>query len=253
MRQKLVAGNWKMHGELGFSKTLTETLCDGLSKADISSQVAIFPPSVVLAPVVSIVTESKVACAVGSQNIATQVEGAYTGEISAAMVKSVGCSMTLIGHSERRTLYGETDQVVAEKLRRALDSGLMPIVCVGETLDERESGITEKVIETQVSAAFDSFSTNAVGNVIIAYEPVWAIGTGKTASPDEAQQVHKFIRDLLSQKDKALAAGMRILYGGSVKPDNAGELFAQEDIDGGLIGGASLSAESFLRICSAAG
>ncbi|PID43033.1 MAG: triose-phosphate isomerase [Proteobacteria bacterium] len=253
MRKKLVAGNWKMHGELGFSKGLAKELCDGLSQSGISSQVAVFPPSVVMGAVISVVDESGASLAVGSQNIATRVEGAYTGEVSAAMIKSVGGSMTLIGHSERRTLYGETDDVVAEKLHRALDAGLTPVVCVGETLEERESGETEKVVERQVLAALEGFSAKQLDDLVIAYEPVWAIGTGKTASPDEAQQVHGFIRDLLGKKDKALAAGTRVLYGGSVKPDNAGELFAREDIDGGLIGGASLSAESFLQICLAAG
>lgn len=189
---------------------------------------------------------------VGAQNLDPHASGAFTGEVSAAMLTDCGCSHVIVGHSERRTLFGETSAEVAVKARVALESGLVPIVCVGETLAEREAGSTEEVIAAQLDAVVGELGIEAVAGVVVAYEPVWAIGTGKTASPEQAQAVHAFIRGRLAASDAEVAAGVRILYGGSVKPDNAAGLFSNPDIDGGLIGGAALNALDFLGICSAA-
>jgi triosephosphate isomerase len=184
--------------------------------------------------------------------VSTHAGGAYTGEIAASMLVDFGCKYAIVGHSERRTLYGEDDTVVAEKFEVARKAGLVPIFCVGETLEEREGGTTEAVIARQLDAVLDRFGAAALAAGVIAYEPVWAIGTGRTASPQQAQEVHAFIRGRVAAKDRAVAEAIRILYGGSMKPDNAAELMAQPDIDGGLIGGASLKASDFLAICTAA-
>jgi triosephosphate isomerase len=191
--------------------------------------------------------------ALGAQDVADQPgTGAYTGEVSGQMLRDVGCSHVIVGHSERRALYGETDAVVATKLKAALAAGLTPIVCVGETLAQRESGQTRSVIERQIAAVVDAAGVHALAKAVIAYEPVWAIGTGRTASPEQAQEVHAFIRGLVAERDATIAAGLSILYGGSVKGANARSLFAMADVDGGLVGGASLVAAEFLEIFRAA-
>jgi len=189
---------------------------------------------------------------VGGQTLCTQAIGAYTGEISAAMLKDVGATHVLVGHSERRAMYGETDAVVAEKFMAAQAGGLIPVLCVGETLEEREAGITETVVARQLEAVVAAAGIGAFAQAVVAYEPVWAIGTGRTASPEQAQAVHGFIRGYFAAKDATLADHLRVLYGGSVKASNAAELFGMADVDGGLVGGASLKADEFVRICVAA-
>ena len=211
--------------------------------------VAIFPPYPYLPLVSNLAAES--ALGLGAQDISAHASGAYTGEVSGEMLREFRCGYVLCGHSERRSYHGETDQLVAEKAQAALDAGVTPIICVGETLDQREAGDTESVVGSQVDAVIEKLGPNAMDHVIIAYEPVWAIGTGKTATPDQAQAVHRFIRSKIEKLDATIAGRLRILYGGSVKSANAAELFAQPDIDGGLIGGASLKAEEFLGICGA--
>jgi triosephosphate isomerase len=190
--------------------------------------------------------------AFGVQNAYFEEKGAFTGELSLSMVKEFGCQYVLIGHSERREIFGESDELVATKVSATLEAGLIPMLCVGETLDERESGVTEKVVKTQIDAVLSKVGIAAFEKIVIAYEPVWAIGTGKTASPEQAQDVHAFIRQLLVAEDAEVAAKTRILYGGSVKAASAEALFGQPDIDGGLVGGASLIADEFVAICNAA-
>ncbi len=251
MRQLFVAGNWKMHGDKASIKTLVTGLnAQAESVGNVS--VAVCPPAVYLDYTKNCLVASNIA--MGGQNIAVEpVSGAYTGETSAAMLKDLGCDYVILGHSERRAIYGETDAEIADKVKTALDMNLTPILCVGETLEERESGQLESVISTQLNAVIDMVGIAAFDKVVIAYEPVWAIGTGKTASAAQAQEVHAFIRGLLASKDSTVAEKVIIQYGGSVKPDNAAELFSQPDIDGGLIGGASLNADDFIAICRAAG
>ncbi|QKI88868.1 triose-phosphate isomerase [Thiomicrorhabdus xiamenensis] len=250
MRKPFVAGNWKMHG----SKASIESLVDGLNAqaGQIENvDMAVCPPAIYIDFVQSSLTGGKIA--VGAQNIAEEpVQGAFTGETSVEMIKDLGCAYVILGHSERRAIYGETDAQVASKVKVALDAGVTPILCVGETLEERESGVMEKVIATQIDAVVDVVGIEAFEKIVIAYEPVWAIGTGKTASPEQAQEVHAFIRGKLAGLNAVVADKVIIQYGGSVKPDNAAELFAQADIDGGLIGGASLNADDFMAICKAA-
>lgn len=251
MRPMFVAGNWKMHG----SKASIKTLVTELNKqADLigNVKVAVCPPSIYLDYVNVCLTTDKIG--LGAQNIAEEpVQGAFTGEISAEMLKDVDCAYVILGHSERRSIYGEADASVAEKVSVALKAGLTPILCVGETLEERESGHLESVISAQVNAVVSKVGIQAFEKIVIAYEPVWAIGTGKTATSQQAQEVHAFIRGLLASEDASVADKVIIQYGGSVKPGNAKELFGQPDIDGGLIGGASLSADDFIAICQAAG
>ncbi|MCG6975234.1 MAG: triose-phosphate isomerase [Acidiferrobacterales bacterium] len=248
MRQSLVAGNWKMNGNREDSSTLLEGILAGM--ADIKAEVAVCPPAILVPLAVEKLAGSSVK--VGGQNLDYHVSGAYTGEISGPMLKDAGCDYVIIGHSERREYYGDTDELVARKFEAAQEHGLVPILCVGESLEEREGGTTEAVVERQLDAVLEQHGIEAFKNAVIAYEPVWAIGTGKTATPEQAQEVHKFIRDKLAALDAAVAEGCRLLYGGSMKPDNAAELISQPDIDGGLIGGASLKAEDFLGICAAA-
>lgn len=249
MRRMLVAGNWKMNG----SKESNKALLDGI-KAGIDSvtkvDVAVCPPAVYIADVVAEVAGTKIA--VGAQNCSSEASGAFTGEIAVSMVKDMGCAYIIVGHSERRTLYGEDDATVAKKFAAIRAAGLTPILCVGETLEEREQGVTEKVISTQLDAVIELEGIGAIADCVIAYEPVWAIGTGKTASPQQAQDVHAFIRGKLAGLDGNVADNVTIQYGGSVKGANAKELFSMPDIDGGLIGGASLDAAEFLAICTAA-
>ncbi|MDH5300447.1 MAG: triose-phosphate isomerase [Gammaproteobacteria bacterium] len=250
MRKPLVAGNWKMNGNSASIKALLDGLLSGKA-ANGSAEVAVCSPFVYIPLVAEIVSGSNIA--VGAQDVAVEEVGAYTGEVSGAMLKDVGCHYVLVGHSERRSLYGETDSMVAQKFAAAQRDGLVPILCVGETLDERESSMTEAVVEKQLAAVALYSGVKALNKAVIAYEPVWAIGTGMTATPEQAQAVHAFIRHWIEKQDAELAAKVRILYGGSMKGSNAAELMAQPDIDGGLVGGASLQAEEFLTICRAAG
>lgn len=249
-RPYLVAGNWKMHGHGDSNQALVKGICEGLA-ATPKVQVLVCPPFPYLTGVKQAAGAS--ALAVGAQDVAAQSkEGAFTGEVLASMLKDVGCTHVIVGHSERRALFGDTDAVVAHKVAAALAAGLVPILCVGETLEEREAGQTEAVIARQMEAVLAYNPVASLGTLVIAYEPVWAIGTGKTASPEQAQAVHQFIRGRLAQSDAKLADRLQILYGGSVKPDNALQIFAMPDVDGGLIGGAALKAQDFLAICAAA-
>lgn len=248
MRQKLVMGNWKMHGSLQGNAALLADLVAGT--ATLTAAVIVCPPYPYLAQVAALLAGSKIA--VGAQNLSEQTAGAFTGEVAGAMLKELGCGYVLVGHSERRTLYGESDALVAAKFVAAQQQGLIPVLCVGETQSERDAAQTGQVVARQIMAVIDLVGVAALANAVIAYEPVWAIGTGKVATPALAQEVHAFIRQLVAVQDAALAAELQLLYGGSVKPQNAAELFGQPDIDGGLIGGASLLATDFLAICAAA-
>jgi triosephosphate isomerase len=246
MRKNLVAGNWKMHGSLAENAALLSALKPALS----GIEAVVCVPFPYLAQAQSELAGSSIAW--GAQNLSEHSKGAYTGEVSASRLRDFGCSYVIVGHSERRSLYGESDQQVAAKFIAAQAGGLIPILCVGESLEERESGITEQVVARQLDAVIGAAGIGALANAIVAYEPVWAIGTGKTASPEQAQAVHAFIRSKIAGLDAAIAGGLVIQYGGSVKAANAAELLAQPDIDGGLIGGASLVAEEFAAICQAA-
>jgi triosephosphate isomerase len=250
MRKPLVAGNWKMNGTTASARTLVEGIVAGMDRVQ-AAEVAVCPPYVYLPLVRDLLAGSPVA--LGSQDVAKEDPGAYTGEVAAPMLVDVGCTYAIVGHSERRSYYGDTDDVVAAKVERALREGLKPIVCVGELLEEREADRTEEVVGRQLDAVLERVGPEGLGQGVIAYEPVWAIGTGRTATPEQAQDVHAFIRGRLAARDAGVAEAIRILYGGSVKADNAAGLFAKADIDGGLIGGASLKVEDFLGICSAAG
>jgi triosephosphate isomerase len=242
MRKPIIAGNWKMYKTVSEAKDFAAQLKPLV--ADVHDRTILICPTFTnLQDVCDIVCDSNVS--VGAQNLYWEDEGAFTGEISAPMLKSVGCTYVIIGHSERRQYFGETDETVNKKLKAALKHGLFPIVCVGETLEQREKGETFKIIERQIKQGLQSLDIGHWSLVIIAYEPVWAIGTGKTASPEQAQEVHAFIRGLLP---KEVAQETRILYGGSVKPENVKELMAKPDIDGGLVGGASLKVESFVKL-----
>jgi len=243
MRAKLIAGNWKMNGSL---QSVGE-LVDGIKAGDAGkAELAVCPPAVFLMKVGGMLDGTNIA--LGAQNVCDQESGAFTGEISAAMLVECGCRYVIVGHSERRSLYGESDALVAARFAMAQQGGLLPILCVGETLDEREQGVTEQVVARQLDAVVDASGIGALETAVVAYEPVWAIGTGRVATPEQAQAVHAFIRARVAAADGAIAAGLRILYGGSMKPSNAAELLSQPDIDGGLIGGASLQAEDFLGI-----
>jgi len=246
-RRPLVAANWKMNGNLASIRPLVADIIDGL---DTRAEVALCPPAVYLAEVGGRIANTDIV--LGAQNLSEHEAGAYTGELSAAMLNDYNCRFVIVGHSERRSLYGEEDATVAQKFRAAHAAGIWSILCVGETLAEREAGETEAVIARQLEAVTTACnSAEDFTHAVIAYEPVWAIGTGRTAAPEQAQAVHAFIRERLDGAFDGLGAQTRILYGGSVKAENAGELFAMTDIDGGLIGGASLDAEAFLSICHA--
>jgi triosephosphate isomerase len=248
-RIPLVAGNWKMNG----SRAATAQLLDAViaeRPATAGREVLVCPPSVLIPAAQDRLGDSGIA--LGAQDLSEHASGAYTGEVSGAMLRDAGCTYVIVGHSERRALFGDGDARVAEKFVRAQGEELIPILCVGETLAEREDGATAKVIRRQLGAVLERAGVAAFEGAVIAYEPVWAIGTGKTAEPAQAQEVHAMIRADLAAQDTRVAAGLRILYGGSVKPGNAAELFAQADIDGGLIGGASLQAGDFISICQAA-
>ncbi|MDO9371573.1 MAG: triose-phosphate isomerase [Gammaproteobacteria bacterium] len=250
MRQKLIVGNWKMHGSRASVNALIADIRQGIAIVK-TTQVAVCPPVIFLGDVEALLKGTPIAW--GAQNLCDQPSGAYTGEISADMLREFGCRYVIVGHSERRALYGEGDVLVARKYALAVKSGLIPIFCVGELLAEREAGQTEAVVARQLDAVLNHSGVTALQQGVVAYEPVWAIGTGKTATPEQAQQVHAFIRERVARHDATIGAGLQILYGGSVKAANAAELFRMPDIDGGLIGGASLNAVEFLAICQAAG
>ena len=246
MRKKLVAGNWKMHGSLADNVALLDAIKPALAGIDA----AVCVPFPYLAQAQASLTGSTIAW--GAQNVSEQAKGAFTGEVSTGMLLDFGCSYVIVGHSERRSLYGESDELVARKYMAAQAAGLIPILCVGESLEERESGVTEAVVARQLDAVIAAAGVASLAKAVVAYEPVWAIGTGKTASPAQAQAVHAFIRGKIAALDAGVAEGLVIQYGGSVKAANAAELMAQPDIDGGLIGGASLVADEFVAICRAA-
>ncbi len=250
MRTPIAAGNWKMHGTRSETASLLSAIAAGLDPAR-TAQVLVCPAFVHLADALGAIGDSGIA--LGAQNVSDQPKGAFTGEVSAAMLVDMGVSHTLVGHSERRALFGESDELVAAKFIAAAKAGLVPVLCVGESLEERESGATEAVVGRQLKAVVSAAGAAALNAAVVAYEPVWAIGTGKTASPEQAQAVHAFIRGFLSEHDAKMASSLRILYGGSVKGSNAAELFGMPDVDGGLVGGASLNADDFLKICAAAG
>jgi triosephosphate isomerase (TIM) len=244
MRRSLVLGNWKMNGSRSSAESLAKGIVAGLG-ADVAD-IAVCVPSIFLSDVAQIVKNTRLG--LGAQNVADKPSGAYTGEISAAMLKEFACKYALVGHSERRTFYGDTDQSVAARFCQAQEQGVIPVLCIGETLEQRQQEKTFDVITAQLDAVVNLAGIAAFNNAVIAYEPVWAIGTGLTATDEQAQEAHHFIRQYLSAKDQTVAENIQILYGGSAKPDNAKGLFAMPDIDGGLIGGASLDAESFLKI-----
>jgi triosephosphate isomerase (TIM) len=246
MRRAVVAGNWKMHG----STTSIGQLLDELRPLRVADvDVIVFPPMTYLASAVSAMKTS--AIAVGAQNIHFESEGAYTGEVSAEMIADVGATHVLVGHSERRVMFGETDEVVIRKFAAARRVGLTPILCVGESLVEREAGRAEATVGKQLDAVMQTIDASALRNSIVAYEPVWAIGTGRSATPGDAQQMHRSIRARIRARFGAAADDVRIVYGGSIKSANAAELFAGDDVDGGLVGGASLDARQFVEICKA--
>jgi triosephosphate isomerase len=249
MRRKLVVGNWKMYGNLARNKALLEGVLEGVRKLH-NADYGVCVPYPYLAQVQSMLQGSNVAW--GAQNVSQNEQGAFTGAVAAGMLTDFGCRYVIIGHSERRALFHESNDIAAAKFDAAIKAGLTPIFCVGETLTERESGVTEQVVARQLEVILNHAGPQSVAKTVIAYEPVWAIGTGKTATPDQAQAVHVFIRQRVAQLDASVAQGVRILYGGSMKPGNAAELLAEPDIDGGLIGGASLVAEEFVAICRAA-
>ena len=247
MRQPMVAGNWKMNGSSSSVSELIDGIKAGVGAAN--AEVVVCPPYIYIPAVAAAIAGSDIH--LGAQNMCEQDSGAFTGEIAGPMLKDAGCEYVIIGHSERRAIYGESDEDTAVKYAAVLKNGLKPIFCVGETLEEREQGITEQVVARQIDAILDGSGVASLANAVLAYEPVWAIGTGKTATPEQAQEVHAFIRGKIAEKDAGIAEGLRILYGGSMNPGNAAELRSQPDIDGGLIGGASLKADDFLAICTA--
>jgi triosephosphate isomerase len=248
MRQKVVAGNWKMHGSIAEIRTLLDAIVPSL--AELSGvRCVVCVPFPYLAQVQGRLTGTNLFW--GAQNLNASPQGAYTGEVSAAMLLDFGCRYVIVGHSERRTLLGEHDALIAAKTQAALNAGLVPIVCVGETLAQRESGQTSGVVRAQLDVVLNVVGPQGLSRSVVAYEPVWAIGTGKTATPDEAQAVHAQIRADVARRDAAVAKDVSIVYGGSVKAANAAELFAMPDIDGGLVGGASLVAKEFVGICRA--
>ena len=249
MRVKLVAGNWKMNGSLATSQALLKAILPPLAALD-RARYAVCAPFPYLAAVGQSLRGSSVQ--LGAQDLSQFDDGAYTGAVSGGMLVDCGCRYAIVGHSERRTVFGETDDVVAAKYAQALKHGLTPILCVGEVLAERESGVTEAVVARQLDAVTARCGAQSLSRGVVAYEPVWAIGTGKTASPGEAQAVHAFIRGRVRGADRGTAEALQILYGGSVKAGNAAQLFAMPDVDGGLIGGASLVADEFVAICRAA-
>ena len=248
MRRKIVAGNWKLHGSRQFATELVGQVAAGLPLAGV--EVLILPPLPYLGDLVE--DFEGAALAFGAQDVSCNEKGAYTGEVSATMLVDVGARYGLVGHSERRQYHHESSELVARKFMAAIHAGLVPVLCIGETLEQREAGATEQVIAAQLAPVLELAGAAAFARAVVAYEPVWAIGTGRTASPAQAQAVHAFIRGEVASHDARIADSLPLLYGGSVKPDNAAELFAQPDVDGGLVGGASLVAADFLAIARAA-
>ena len=246
MRRKIVAGNWKLQGSREFAAALVDAINAG---APAGVHLIVLPPYPYLGEVLARCAGADIA--VGAQDVSAHAKGAYTGEVAAAMLADVGARYTLVGHSERRQYHAESSELVAQKFRAAQAAGITPILCVGERLEEREAGQTEAVIASQLRPVLDLVGVAAFADAVVAYEPVWAIGTGRTASPEQAQAVHAFIRSQVADRDAKIADSLPLLYGGSVKPDNAASLFAQADVDGGLIGGASLVAADFLAIATA--
>jgi len=249
MREFLVAGNWKMNGSSVACAELADGILEGMPLSD-SVKLIICPPYLYLDKLAHKVTETSLS--LGAQNVSQYGSGAYTGEISPRMLRDIGCEYVVVGHSERRAMMAESNEIVASKFKAALSEGLKPILCVGETLQEREANQTESVIDEQLNTVLDVAGVEAFETAVIAYEPIWAIGTGRTASPEQAQYVHSHIRVTISSRNKQIASAIQVLYGGSVKGDNAAGLFRMADIDGGLIGGASLKAADFLAIAAAA-
>jgi len=249
MRRPIVAGNWKLHGSRAENARLTEALTAQLPSKS-AAQCIVCPPFVYLQEISRALHQSSIE--LGAQDVCAEPQGAFTGEVSAAMLKDVGCEYVIVGHSERRLIYRESDQLVARKFAAAQSKTLIPILCVGEQLAEREANRTEEVVARQLDAVLELCGVEAFAQAVIAYEPVWAIGTGRNATPEQAQEVHAFIRARLAARNAKIAGETRILYGGSVKAGNAAELFARPDVDGGLIGGASLKADEFLAILAAA-
>jgi len=250
MRKKVIAGNWKMNMNLHQSQKLVSEIINGLGK-DSKAEVIVCPPFTSLSEVNSLVKGTQVK--LGAQNMYYEESGAYTAEISTDMLKSVGCEYVILGHSERRVIFNESDELINKKIKTALAKELKPIFCIGELLEQRESGETMKVVSSQIEKGLEGITAEQMKFVIVAYEPVWAIGTGKTATPKQAQEVHLFIRELVAKKfSPSIAESTIIQYGGSVKPDNSGELLSQKDIDGALVGGACLKADSFLSIIASA-
>ncbi|MDH5553417.1 MAG: triose-phosphate isomerase [Nitrosomonas sp.] len=249
MRKKLVAGNWKMHGNLVQNQKLLEAVLKSTTNMR-ESEIAVCVPYPYLSAVQTQLANSHIKW--GAQTVSEYDKGAYTGEVSTEMLNDFGCKYVIVGHSERRAIFGENSQTVALKYVAAQNAGIIPILCVGETLEQRESQITERVVAEQLVAVIEKAGAESLMKSVIAYEPVWAIGTGKTATPQQAQDVHEFIRKSIAKHNAAIASEITILYGGSVKANNARELFAMQDIDGGLIGGASLVADEFAAICEAA-
>jgi triosephosphate isomerase len=250
MRRPIVAGNWKMHGSRVENARLIEDILSGYP-ASAGADCVVCPPFVYLQEVGRMLRDTPIA--LGAQDTCADAHGAFTGEVSAVMLKDVGCKYVLVGHSERRLIYRESDQLVARKFAAAHARALIPVLCVGEQLSDREASRTEEVIARQLDAVLELCGAEVLGQGVVAYEPVWAIGTGRTASPQQAQDVHAFIRARIAGRDARIAGATRILYGGSVKAGNAVELFGMPDVDGGLIGGASLKADEFLAILAAAG
>jgi len=249
MRGYLVAGNWKMNGSNAANAELVDGIVAGMPQSD-SVELLICPPFPYLAAMAAKLSGTGVA--LGAQNVSQHQAGAYTGETAPSMLSDVGCTYVLVGHSERRAIMGETSEMVAAKFQAAQDAGLIAVLCVGETQQQREAKQTEAVVDEQLNAVIDGSGIQAFSNAVVAYEPVWAIGTGLTATPEQAQDVHRHIREVLAARDQDVADAVRILYGGSVKGDNAAGLFSKPDIDGGLIGGASLKSADFLAIAEAA-
>jgi len=248
-RRPLVVGNWKMNGTRASSMQLVADILAGLP-GDARADVGVCPSAVFIPEVAAALAGKNVR--LGAQNVADQDEGAYTGEISAAMLREFNCTLAIVGHSERRAIYGETDALVAARYAKAIAHGVTPILCVGETLEEREANATFKVVDQQMAAVLDLCGVESLKKAVIAYEPVWAIGTGRTATPEQAQSMHTFIRSQIAERDPGVANRVRILYGGSVNPSNASQLLAMPDIDGGLIGRCSLNPNEFIEICRAA-
>lgn len=249
MRRRLIMGNWKMNGSLSANETLLTDLSEqiaGLNGVDV----AVCPAFIHLAQSVELTTGTLIR--VGAQNLSHHDKGAYTGEVSGEMIHNIGCTYVLTGHSERRALYGETNELVADKTLKALELGLIPVLCIGETLEERQSGQMNSVLEAQINAVIDRCGANSFSQIVVAYEPVWAIGTGETATPEQAQDAHAFVRGLIAAHNPEIAERMTILYGGSMNDKNAADLLAMADVDGGLVGGASLKADSFATIIRAA-